>query len=319
MKKHWKWTTIIAAGFGFVSSPIAFSLTPTEQAEEFFARAKAAEKRGEMDVAELCSKLALRAQPDHTGALQILGAKNREQSDNKVLLGKEAEAKGDHAEANLLYFEALQLTPNHPEAISRTKALREKMGAKFQEGSELAVQVKLRKIIIPSINFVDNTVEEAIQFLRLRSVELDNMEGDPMKKGIKFIIRKAPSGQDTSLLRIRELRVRNIPLAVALKYICEQTKMRYFVEDGALILASAEDLPEKQPPPPAADHASDDPFALPVWKSKDGKSVEGMFIGLDGEAVVIKRDGKEFTIPFTRLDAESVALAKRMEELKTKP
>lgn len=52
------------------------------------------------------------------------------------------------------------------------------------------------------------------------------------------------------------------------------------------------------------------PSSPPLWKSKDGKSVRGEFVGLDGEAVVIKRDGKEVTLPFNRLDAASVAQAR---------
>jgi hypothetical protein len=51
-----------------------------------------------------------------------------------------------------------------------------------------------------------------------------------------------------------------------------------------------------------------------VWKSNDGRSIQGEYIGLDGDAVVIKRNGREFTIPFTRMDAASVNQAKRMAE-----
>lgn len=53
-----------------------------------------------------------------------------------------------------------------------------------------------------------------------------------------------------------------------------------------------------------------------AWKSKDGKSVQGEYVGLDGEAVVIKRDGREFTIPFTRLDSASVAQARSLASIR---
>lgn len=118
---------------------------------------------------------------------------------------------------------------------------------------------KLRRIIIPSINFEDTTVEEAIDFLRQRAAELDTTELDPAKKGINFVIRRPrpapvgavtpdagldagaaapaiPVGADPGTLRIRELRLRNVPLAQALKYICEQTKLRYKVDDYAVTL-----------------------------------------------------------------------------------
>ncbi len=119
---------------------------------------------------------------------------------------------------------------------------------------------KLRRIIIPRIDFENTTVEEAIEFLRLRSAELDTLELDPTRKGVNFVVRRprnAPgaeagaeagvnageaadglpaAGGDPGSLRIPELRVRNVPLAVALKYICDATKLRYKVDDFAVTL-----------------------------------------------------------------------------------
>ncbi len=120
---------------------------------------------------------------------------------------------------------------------------------------------KLRRIVIPRIDFEDTSVEEAIDFLRLRAAELDITELDPAKKGVNFVIRRprpggaagpADAGADAGLpgaeaalpgvvsdpgaLRVKELRIRNVPLAVALKYICDQTKLRYKVDDFAVTL-----------------------------------------------------------------------------------
>ena len=117
---------------------------------------------------------------------------------------------------------------------------------------------KLKKIIIPRIDFEDTSVEEAIDFLRLRASELDTSELDPAKKGINFVIRRPrpesaaapaagleapaaggdalPAASDPGTLRVRELRVRNVPLAVALKYICDAAKLRFKVDDFAVTL-----------------------------------------------------------------------------------
>lgn len=127
-------------------------------------------------------------------------------------------------------------------------------------GSGVAyITEKLRRIVIPRIDFEDTTVEEAIDFLRLRSAELDTLELDPARKGVNFVVRRprttpltgadagldAGTGAEPALpltasdpgaLRIRELRIRNVPLAVALKYICDQTKLRYKVDDFAVTL-----------------------------------------------------------------------------------
>ncbi len=129
---------------------------------------------------------------------------------------------------------------------------------------------KLNTIIIPRVDFDDTTVEEAIDFLRLRSAELDTTELDPTKKGVNFVIRRprpgagaaapvdggldaAASGDalptlaaDPGTLRVKELRIRNVPLSVALKYICDQTKLRFKVDDFAVTLVplaeSGEDI-----------------------------------------------------------------------------
>ncbi|MCU0776929.1 MAG: type II and III secretion system protein [Akkermansiaceae bacterium] len=126
---------------------------------------------------------------------------------------------------------------------------------------------KLRRIIIPKIDFEDTTVEEAIDFLRLRSAELDTLELDPTRKGVNFVVRRPraasgaaadtgldagtgldglPSaGSDPNTLRIRELRLRNVPLGVALKYIGEQTKLRYKVDDFAVTLVPQTETDEE--------------------------------------------------------------------------
>lgn len=118
------------------------------------------------------------------------------------------------------------------------------------------ITAKLKNIIIPRIDFEDTTVEEAIDFLRLRAAELDTTELDPARKGVNFVIRRpkptaaagdagVPAGggdtlplaaSDPGTLRVRELRIRNVPLAVALKYICDQTKLRTKVDDFAVTL-----------------------------------------------------------------------------------
>jgi hypothetical protein len=104
---------------------------------------------------------------------------------------------------------------------------------------------KLKRIIIPRMDLQDTTVEEAIDFLRLRAAELDATELDPARKGLNFVIIRtgantAPaSGGDPALRRIRELRLRNVPLAVAIKYVCDQTNLRCRIDDFAVTLEAA--------------------------------------------------------------------------------
>jgi hypothetical protein len=135
---------------------------------------------------------------------------------------------------------------------------------------------KLRRIIIPRIDFEDTTVEEAIDFLRLRSSELDTLELDPSRKGINYVIRRpldSSSSHDPGRAVIKELRLRNVPLAVALKYICDSARLTYKADDFAVTLMpqteTGEDLLTRTftvPPDFASslaggDHSSADPFA----------------------------------------------------------
>ncbi len=123
---------------------------------------------------------------------------------------------------------------------------------------------KLREIIIPRLDFENTSLEEAIDFLRVRCSELDINEPDPAKKGLNFVvvnsryiakavpipegtpdtrtkdIAKAvpiPEGTPdtgTKELQIESLRLRNTPLGEVLKHICEATGTRFEI-DGQVV------------------------------------------------------------------------------------
>lgn len=117
-----------------------------------------------------------------------------------------------------------------------TRALPSKSNEDSSSGADYIAK-KLRNIVIPIVNFEDNTVEEAVDFLRLRAMELDADESNTDEKGVNFVIRRSLSdSRNTGNLRIKELRINNAPLAVILKYICDQTKLRYKVDDFGVTL-----------------------------------------------------------------------------------
>jgi len=133
-------------------------------------------------------------------------------------------------------------------------------GSNVESSGVAYITEKLRRIVIPRIDFENTTVEEAIDFLRLRAAELDTLELDPARKGVNFVVRRPrasmaagadagadaaaagaaealpAAGADPGSLLVQQLRLRNVPLAVALKYICDQTKLRYKVDDFAVTL-----------------------------------------------------------------------------------
>jgi general secretion pathway protein D len=210
----------------------------------------------------------------------------------------------DHTRAELLsqVDQAWELSvPAEPPTFDQSSGNRETTGSGVAYITE-----KLRRIVIPRIDFEDTTVEEAIDFLRLRSAELDTLELDPTKKGVNFVIRRSRPGATATPApdagldatagaalpapasdpgAVRELRIRNVPLAVALKYICDQAKLRYKVDDFAVTLVpqteTGEDLFSRtfRVPPDFASGldaggagagapASNDPFAAPEGGAK---------------------------------------------------
>lgn len=127
------------------------------------------------------------------------------------------------------------------------------------------INEKLRRIIIPNVNFEDITVEEAVDFLRLRAAELDTIEIDPGKKGVNFLIKGTSGGGgggDAGLdaagaagpaaavsigsQKIKSLRLTNMPLGQVLKYICENAKLRAKVDDYAVTLVPMTDTGDEK-------------------------------------------------------------------------
>ena len=106
--------------------------------------------------------------------------------------------------------------------------------------SNSPIMKKLDGIIIPIIDFEDNNLNEAIDFMRLRVLDLDVAEKNPANRGVNFIIRNSgvvekngdqvPAGsplvEGWGSQRIKKLRLINVPASSALKYICIMTNAK---------------------------------------------------------------------------------------------
>jgi len=124
------------------------------------------------------------------------------------------------------------------------------------------INEKLKRIIIPEIEFEDTPLSVAIDYLRQKSRELDDLEPDPTRKGINIIIRKSGTtggggaglgggdddlgfddplaGDDTFGGAGGEptvsLKLSNVPLVEALRYTTEIAGMTYKVEPNAVLV-----------------------------------------------------------------------------------
>lgn len=107
---------------------------------------------------------------------------------------------------------------------------------------------KLKLIVIPEVEFDDTPLSQAIEFLRQKSIELDDLEPDPAKKGVNLIVRSGrgnggadlgfgdPANADDPDDPKITLKLRNVPLVEALRYTTELARLKYKVEPHAVVV-----------------------------------------------------------------------------------
>ncbi|MBK1791269.1 hypothetical protein [Persicirhabdus sediminis] len=118
------------------------------------------------------------------------------------------------------------------------------------EDRKAARVFELESIVIPVVDFENTSVEEAIDFLRIRARELDR-EVEPSYKGVSFIIRKTRSNveyententedllsSDVNSTNAITLKAENIKLVDALAEIATQTELDiYFIGGGCTLV-----------------------------------------------------------------------------------
>lgn len=104
------------------------------------------------------------------------------------------------------------------------------------------LQAKLSRIILPSVVFADATVAEAMEFLRLKSQDLDTSTTDPNQKGVNMIVK---ADGNTAEARIT-LDLKNIPLGEALRYVAQLSNLHLVLERYAVTLISQADFESQQ-------------------------------------------------------------------------
>jgi len=148
-----------------------------------------------------------------------------------------------------------------------------------------SINRKLNTIRIPKVQFVDASVQEAVQFLRLRSRELDTLESNPEEKGVNIILKPGAEEQ-ISAPRI-SLDLTNVPLAEALRYITDLAGLKFKIEPYAVVVVPITDVTDDlytrnfRVPPTFLETANDgggggaelDPFA-PAATDDGGGSIK---------------------------------------------
>ncbi|MEM9283640.1 MAG: Amuc_1098 family type IV pilus outer membrane protein [Verrucomicrobiota bacterium] len=151
-------------------------------------------------------------------------------------------------------------------------------------GGSAAIERKLNSIMIPRIEFGDARLIDVVEYLAEKSQELDTLEPDPARRGVNIVVDSAGAlgGEDLSQRQL-SVKLSNIPLADALKYVTGLVGMKYRVDRFAVFVVpstvefDAGFITRKYTVPPgfvsagnqgagAAD-AFNDPFSEPVEES----------------------------------------------------
>ncbi len=114
--------------------------------------------------------------------------------------------------------------------------------AEVSEGAAYIVN-KLRTLVISEISFENSSIEEAVDFLRLRSKELDVAEQDAAKKGINFVIRMSrKDGKIPAPFDRISVNMKNVTLEKAITSVAEQAGARCKVDDFCVTFISKNDV-----------------------------------------------------------------------------
>ncbi len=132
------------------------------------------------------------------------------------------------------------------------KAWEDQVPIRFENASDLVVDTKtnntrylaekMQRITFPNVQFQGASIEEAIEFLRIKSKDLDTIERDPAKRGVNLILKPgiAPSTATISL------DLHDVPMVEALRYITELAGMKYKIEPFAVLVVPVSDTTTEQ-------------------------------------------------------------------------
>ncbi|MEZ5384001.1 MAG: Amuc_1098 family type IV pilus outer membrane protein [Prosthecobacter sp.] len=91
---------------------------------------------------------------------------------------------------------------------------------------------KMNRIIFPSVNFAGATIEEAIEYLRVKSRDLDTSPDAAGVKGVNIILRTGDAPNNASI----SLDLTDVPMSEALRYVTELAQMKFKVEAHAVLV-----------------------------------------------------------------------------------
>ena len=127
-----------------------------------------------------------------------------------------------------------------------------------------SLEAKLKAIVLPSVAFTNASIDEAVEYLRIKSRALDTSASDP--KGVSILVRPSDKPSPSITLDLRD-----VPLGEALRYVAELAGLQMRVEPFAVVLA-----PPSKTVSTAAASGADHPITLPNVEFKDATIDEAL-------------------------------------------
>ncbi|MCF7667626.1 MAG: hypothetical protein K9M60_02470, partial [Akkermansiaceae bacterium] len=106
----------------------------------------------------------------------------------------------------------------------------------------LNLKAKLDQIIIPSIALEQSSLDEALDFLRIKTAENDTIESDAARKGVNFTVNLgAPDSEAAKRIRALrfDLRLTQVPLSKVLRYLTEITQTDFKTDEFSVLITPA--------------------------------------------------------------------------------
>ena len=120
--------------------------------------------------------------------------------------------------------------PNEKVLIEYAVQLNTGFGVARSPGAHLTE--KMNKIIFPTVQFQGATLEEAIEYLRVKSREFDAFTDEEGVKGVPIILRQGDVPSNVAI----SLDLKDVPMSEALRYIAELAQMKFRVEAHAVLV-----------------------------------------------------------------------------------
>ncbi|MDB6137808.1 MAG: type and secretion system protein, partial [Verrucomicrobiaceae bacterium] len=266
-----------------------------QDVERSLQKANSYQDLGEYDNAIKEFQEALRSDPYNTAARR--GMEHVEQRKSQYY-----QSARDHQRARMIKEVDAMWEEQVP---VQTIQVQQDIGSTAANGS-IALITKMKTIRFPQVTFAGATIEEAVEYLRVKSRDLDN-DPDPSRRGVNIILK---AGDTPSTAQI-SLDLKDVPMEEALRYITELAGMKFKVEPYAvLVVPVTESTTEmvtrvyKVPPDflsvtssggdSAAPAAAADPFAAKGAAGAGGDSSGPRLMGKKAAKDILSENG----IPF---------------------